>query len=177
MRKTCRQCLGVLSAVAARKRWEETKEERTAARKEKQKEYRKTNAQKYTALWDAWYEKNRENNLEAKKRYRQRPDIKAREKKRNREYQIQNRERLNLYARARRYRLGVDTYLKMIEEQNGCCAICGEQPALLHVDHDHETGKIRELLCHGCNTGIAKFREKPELLDAAKAYLAKHKES
>ena len=139
--------------------------------------HRERHPEKRKALWDAWHEKNREQNNASKKRYRQRPEIKEREKIRNREYQIQNRERLNLYGRARRYRLGVETYLAMIEEQGGRCAICGESPALLHVDHDHETGKVRELLCHGCNTGIAKFREKPELFDAAKAYLAKHKEN
>lgn len=61
------------------------------------------------------------------------------------------------------------------------CEICGVQLAwhqtsagkntAVHVDHCHQTGKIRGLLCHDCNTGIGKFKDNPSLLWKAIAYL------
>ena len=46
----------------------------------------------------------------------------------------------------------------------------------LHVDHDHSTGKIRALLCSGCNWGIAGFNEEDSRLRLAIKYLKKWKE-
>ena len=53
------------------------------------------------------------------------------------------------------------------------CAICGETEQL-HVDHDHETGRIRNVLCRRCNLGLGNFRESPELLARAIEYLKTH---
>ncbi len=70
-------------------------------------------------------------------------------------------------------------YLRLFEEQDGVCAICGEPETAvlrgrtlkLSVDHDHETGVIRGLLCHACNLGLGKFKDRVELLEKAIAYL------
>lgn len=54
------------------------------------------------------------------------------------------------------------------------CAICFEAPRLgerLAVDHCHETGVVRGLLCRRCNTGIGLLRDDPMVLNAAVAYL------
>lgn len=65
----------------------------------------------------------------------------------------------------------------MFAEQNGCCAICGDhqsnQARSMAVDHCHETGRVRGLLCMKCNTGIGKLGDSPELLRKAIAYLEK----
>jgi hypothetical protein len=54
----------------------------------------------------------------------------------------------------------------MLEAQSGLCAICRAAPAA-HVDHDHETGAVRALLCFNCNGGLGQFRDDPVLLRAA----------
>ena len=53
-----------------------------------------------------------------------------------------------------------------IRVQEGRCAICW-QPADLHVDHNHETGEFRGMLCGPCNRGIGLFAEDPERLESA----------
>jgi len=45
----------------------------------------------------------------------------------------------------------------------------------LLIDHDHETGKIRGLLCHRCNTGLGFFLDNPHFLTNAAFYLEKNK--
>lgn len=75
-----------------------------------------------------------------------------------------------------RYRYGItlEQYLARVENQSGVCAICGRQPdegKKLYVDHDHDTGDVRGLLCFSCNTGIARFGDDPEVLLAAIRYL------
>ena len=67
----------------------------------------------------------------------------------------------------------------MYEQQNGVCAICGKpetkvqygkiQP--LTVDHNHETGKVRGLLCFNCNIAIGKLKDDIVLLEKAIDYL------
>ena len=63
--------------------------------------------------------------------------------------------------------------------QDGLCAICNEPETMtyrgtrksLSIDHDHETGRVRGLLCAACNFAIGKFRDDPALLRAAADYL------
>lgn len=58
----------------------------------------------------------------------------------------------------------------MVLKQGGRCAVCGEEKKL-HVDHCHDTGKVRGMLCFACNTGIGKLKDDPDLLLAAHRYL------
>lgn len=67
----------------------------------------------------------------------------------------------------------------MYDAQDGKCPICGlpseQSPkGKLGVDHDHATGKVRELLCGHCNAGLGRFRDSPNLLARAISYLNKH---
>ena len=63
----------------------------------------------------------------------------------------------------------------MLVAQGGVCAICHRRPRhRLHIDHDHKTGKVRQLLCSGCNTGLGKFQDDPGLLRLAIEYLERH---
>ena len=60
----------------------------------------------------------------------------------------------------------------MVEEQGGACAICQVRPAE-HVDHDHETGAVRGILCFTCNVGLGNFGDEPERLLLAHRYLTR----
>jgi hypothetical protein len=80
----------------------------------------------------------------------------------------------------RHYDMTLEQYQELFDSQQGCCAICGEHHtnvphSQLMVDHCHETGRVRQLLCDLCNTALGKFKDKPELLDKAAAYLRKHR--
>ena len=80
-----------------------------------------------------------------------------------------------------RYGITLEEYEAMLTEQGGVCAICGlpendRYKRRLSVDHDHETGAIRGLLCHMCNTGLGKFTDSSELLTSAANYLIERSE-
>ena len=73
-----------------------------------------------------------------------------------------------------------ERYAKALEANDGldACALCGaeystygDNPRRLHVDHDHETEKIRGLLCNTCNLGLGAFKDSIELMLEAINYL------
>ena len=75
----------------------------------------------------------------------------------------------------KKFNLTLEQWNEMFNAQNGCCKICGKHQSELKirlaVDHNHETGKIRGLLCDGCNRGIGYFQESQEALVKAADYL------
>lgn len=77
----------------------------------------------------------------------------------------------------RKFGITLDDYNQMFENQKGKCMICGTTKGYpntgrrLAVDHDHETGKVRALLCGNCNTGISHFMHDPDLMEKAIDYL------
>jgi hypothetical protein len=76
----------------------------------------------------------------------------------------------------RTYGLSLDAYREMLCEQGGKCACCHSADpgghGEFHVDHCHETGKIRGLLCSKCNTGIGLLGDNLNSLLKAVHYLA-----
>lgn len=79
-----------------------------------------------------------------------------------------------------RYGIRYDEYCNMLKEQNHKCAICGvdevdSRSGKLCVDHDHNTGKVRKLLCHNCNCGLGHFKDNISSLSKALEYLINHR--
>jgi hypothetical protein len=75
------------------------------------------------------------------------------------------------YHLKRRYGIGADDFDRLVAEQGGVCAICGrEDPE--HVDHSHDTGEVRGILCFNCNGGLGQFRDSVDTLQAAVSDLA-----
>lgn len=77
-----------------------------------------------------------------------------------------------------RYGIGAADVMAMYEHQGGKCAICRKEStsSMLHVDHDHETGVIRGLLCRGCNVLLGHCSESIETLTSAIAYIERHRQ-
>lgn len=82
----------------------------------------------------------------------------------------------------RRYGITRDDYNKLLDEQEGKCAICSTTEigrkghTHFHVDHCHTTGKVRGLLCDLCNRGLGYFKDSEETLTKAASYLEKYNE-
>ena len=81
----------------------------------------------------------------------------------------------------RLYGLSIEEYETMVQQQEGCCAICKKSSLLfsgrkkrLCVDHCHTTGKVRGLLCEPCNTMLGMARDNQSVLSSAINYLRDH---
>jgi hypothetical protein len=74
-----------------------------------------------------------------------------------------------------RYGIEWEEYQQLREQQGGRCAICGLPCERLVVDHNHQTGRARALLCHACNAGLG-WLENSAWLPRALAYLEAHRE-
>ena len=74
-----------------------------------------------------------------------------------------------------KYGLSLDDFNKMVETQDGKCCVCMKAVKRFHVDHSHVTGRVRGLLCGGCNTGIGLLKDSSDICLSAYNYLEKHK--
>ena len=90
---------------------------------------------------------------------------KTKERKKAREWYHKNRERNKDHQLKYKFGITLEDFDRMVESQNGLCAICeGKNVKIngrivsLAVDHNHETGKVRGLLCNGCNTSLGRFK-------------------
>jgi hypothetical protein len=119
-----------------------------------------------------WYANNRDRAIATVKQWQ--TDNPERVLESRRAYRAANPEKIREGHLRRRFGLTLDGYAAMLEAQGGRCAICGrpEPPGKsLHVDHDHETGVVRGLLCFSCNAAIGKLADDVDRLQRAIAYL------
>lgn len=58
----------------------------------------------------------------------------------------------------------------LVDGQFGLCPIC-LRPGPEHVDHDHETGRVRGALCFSCNAALGQFKDRPDVMRRAAAYV------
>lgn len=116
------------------------------------------------AAYKAWRESNPESFRAAQRRFHERNPNADRDKHLRRKYGINSAQ-----------------YDALLESQGGVCALCRKDESVvrraksgresLAVDHCHETGRVRGLLCFKCNTALGVFNDDPERLRAAIAYL------
>lgn len=88
----------------------------------------------------------------------------------------QGKARIRINRRYRNFGLTEEAFRKLLASQNGRCAICkcntpGSQS--WGVDHDHKTGKVRGILCAGCNLALGGFKDDRSIILAAADYIGK----
>lgn len=79
------------------------------------------------------------------------------------------------------YGITMQEYRRLWLKQSGVCAICKlpertQRNRLLTIDHDHETGHIRGLLCSQCNRAVGLLQDDPKVIEAAAAYVRRHRQ-
>ena len=93
----------------------------------------------------------------------------------NKKHYAEHREEARAIALMRNYGITIEEYDNMFAAQNGICAICGkpQNGKRLFVDHNHETDKVRGLLCQNCNIALGHMGDDAQLLIKAIDYLMK----
>lgn len=129
--------------------------------KAKDREYYKANAEKIKNKQKDYYKVNKDKVKQYIQTYsRSNPDV----------------QRKTQYKR--KFGITLEDYDKMLVEQKEKCCICDKHQSelnkLLHVDHDHKSGKIRWLLCGDCNLALGMFKDDEILLTNAIKYLRKN---
>jgi hypothetical protein len=132
--------------ASGRKRYQKMNEENKKLYNEKTVEWRKQNPEKYAKIQKKYHDNN---NVKLKKR----------------------NSRLK-----RNFKITLKDYEKMLEEQNGVCKICKNPETTktlknLSVDHCHNTGKVRGLLCRSCNVALGLFKDDIEIITNSIKYL------
>lgn len=139
-----------------------TTPEQRAANAEKARKYRASEAGKAYRQTEKYKAYRRE----LKRKARQDPQKKLKE------------QRCNFKCGIQRYGLTLEDWDQMLIAQSGRCAVCNDQfhndPKEPAVDHNHQTGKVRGLLCNNCNLGLGHFTESAARLQSAIAYLHAH---
>lgn len=124
-------------------------------------EYREANREHLAEYARTWREANKEKLKEQGRRYYQ-----------------ENKERLSETQRAQKlraqYGITPDDVDRMVEKQGGGCAICEKDLSdkkERRIDHNHETGLVRGILCHHCNTMLGYGIDDPQILESGARYL------
>lgn len=128
----------------------------------------------------AYYQKNRDRIRDRQaQRYAEDPAERKARTDRGRAANPEQYRRQQWVARLRRvYGMTPEDYALMLAEQGGVCAVCREPEVIVKtmpVDHDHDTGVVRGILCTPCNTTLGKMKEDPERLRALADYIEKHR--
>lgn len=130
--------------------------------------------------------KNYARKLELNREWKRRSGYKADRQKAiaaTKKWQAANPDKVKLLRRKRQlkdmYGLSIEQFEAMYQAQDGRCAACADplfdEPHGRHVDHCHATGKVRGILCGGCNIALGHAKDDTERLKALIRYLEKSK--
>lgn len=134
------------------------------------KEYKEKNRKKINENTKRWRAKTKEIRSEYNKK------LYYLHKEKHREYRMKNKQRSREYHYFYKYKITMDQYNNILYHQNNKCGICLIDLTILprkhvHLDHCHETGKIRGILCNKCNSILGLAYDNPFILINASIYL------
>lgn len=155
----------------------------TEDQKEKRRQYDKERYQKNREFIRSQHREYQKQNREILKQKANEYRRKNREiiLQKNRNYSKSAEQKLKRRKRdlTKTYGITFDDYKRIWFEQNGCCGICRrfqkEIKRPLFVDHCHETGKLRGLLCHNCNAALGLLKEDVTVMQNLINYTLKHR--
>jgi len=135
-----------------------------------QQEYKNKNKEKIKEYQQQYYFDNKE-------RIKECPSNSPEERKKvYKKYRRNNQDKIKDYKLRKKYGISLEDYNKIFNDQNSCCMICkthqDELNKKLVVDHNHNTGKVRGLLCDKCNRGLGQFNDEIEIIRQALDYLS-----
>lgn len=168
--KPCRKCSGTLRykigdrCFKCKGAYSVKYSQRPHVKEKHLADQRQPQRKEYQILW-------RRANKQRLKQYFQEHD-KKRDKTPERQRQHRNRRLI------RQYGMSLQEYEQILAQQNNGCAICGNPPEkayakVLHVDHCHDSGKVRGLLCDNCNHLLGNAKDNVAILLRAVEYLNK----
>ena len=157
----------VRATLNARRRELAQKPEAKRKQAERLKDWKSKNSEKVSAYQKQWREENAEHLSNYARKYMaeyvEKPEVQT---------QIWER---NLW---KNYKLTATEFNDLWQSQNGQCCICkvellprGRHNDSVAVDHNHENGSVRGLLCQACNRAIGLFKDNPKILQSAAEYL------
>jgi len=142
-----------------------TKEEKSAY----DKSYAKANRERRLAAVMAWRKANPD---KVKAYYENNKEL---VNSRSKEWYESNKDRVKHLNLQRDFKISLEDYNNLMDKQDDCCGICkrhkSEFKIKFAVDHNHDTGKVRGLLCGSCNNGLGRFKDSVDLLSNAIKYL------
>jgi hypothetical protein len=120
--------------------------------------------------------KNEAASAYSKKRYAEDPEYRDKKRKASKDWManLTDERRKAHYRKGwlwSMYRLRPGAFDEAVKDQNGCCACCGDIPQEWIIDHCHDTGLVRGLVCRRCNNGLGSFDDDIKGLEKAIAYL------
>lgn len=143
-------------------------------------------SEKHKASDRAWYARNKERiKANLKEQYALDPVVREKKKQNALGHYQNNKEKKKDQSRRsllkNKYGITPEQFEVMNATQEGLCAICKRPPEAsdarkrrLEIDHNHTTGQIRKLLCHGCNVALGLFQDSSGILYRAMEYLNAH---
>ena len=125
----------------------------------------------------AWYARNKERSAESNRNWRR--NNREYHNERSKKWYRENIHRPEIKAKRKRAayktKYGITDHAQLVDASGGKCALCGSTPKKLVVDHCHETGAVRDLICQKCNLGLGFFDDDPDSLLRAFRYLHEHR--
>lgn len=145
--------------------------------KEKLKEYHSEYYQSNKEMWKRNREQRDRRNAQRREKYATDLEYKERQKAKVKEWQAANPTKRKA-QRIKKYSLSFEEYESILSAHEGKCAICGytdrsNKKFFPMIDHDHDSLKVRGILCSNCNMAIGKMKDNPALLRKAAEYLEK----